>query len=54
MLCEEEYKEGTKLDTKIVEKLGLTKKSIESIGYITTDKRLPVYANRNAKREEKF
>lgn len=54
LLCEEEYKEGTKLDTKIVEKLGLTKKSIESIGYITTDKRLPVYANRNAKREEKF
>ena len=39
LLCEEEYKEGTKLDTKIVEKLGLTKKSIESIGYITTDKR---------------
>ena len=55
MLCEEEYKEGTKLDTKIVEKLGLTKKiNLNQLDILLLIKRLPVYANRNAKREEKF
>ncbi|MFR2837346.1 MAG: hypothetical protein ACLTCI_13005 [[Clostridium] nexile] len=46
--------EGTSWIQKIVEKLGLTKKSIESIGYITTDKKGFQFTPIAMQKEKKF